>query len=372
MTTYLQTHRPQIWRNFDITLLALVTILTIGGIAAIRSATFESPTLANLPFTQIRWALIGLLVVFITAAIDYRYWRSFIIPLYVVVLIMLLAVEAIGDVLFGSKRSIALGPISIQPSEMAKIGAILWTAHFISINRERIKDFKWVLISLTFSGVPAGLVLAEPNLGTAIMIIVVWFAVIFAAGIQWKHIGIFVGAGIIGAPILWFIMQDYQRERVIRFINPDVDTSAQYNITQALISIGSGGIFGQGYNHASQVNLRFLKVRHTDFIFASLSSEFGFIGSATIVLLISLIIIRILWIGQHTRDPFGALICYGMAAMLFYQSFFNMGMNMNLLPVGGLPLPFVSYGGSALVAFFFAIGLVESVALRSKEQEYNT
>jgi rod shape determining protein RodA len=196
---------------------------------------------------------------------------------------------------------------------------------------------------------------------------VLWFAITFAAGLQYKHIALFGGLGILALPVLWFVMEDYQRLRVLRFINPSIDPSAQYNITQALISIGSGGIFGQGYNHASQVNLRFLKVRHTDFIFSALSAEFGFIGSMFILLLLVLLVYRILHVAQSTHDPFGALVCYGVATMICYQAFFNVGMNVNLVPVGGLPLPFVSYGGSALVAFMFSIGLVESVALRSKE-----
>jgi rod shape determining protein RodA len=226
------------------------------------------------------------------------------------------------------------------------------------------------------------MVLLEPNLSTAIMIMVIWFAILFAADLRWKHLAFL---GLLGMSLILLVLaitfklivipgfplQEYQRLRIIRFIFPDSDPSAQYNVLQALISIGSGGLFGEGYNHASQVNLRFLKVRHTDFIFASLAAEFGLVGAALLLLTIGLIIFRILRVARSATDPFGALICYGVAAMVFYQSFFNVGMNMNLLPVTGLPLPFVSYGGSALVTYMFAIGLVESVALRQKENDYN-
>ncbi|MBI5715737.1 MAG: rod shape-determining protein RodA [Chloroflexi bacterium] len=369
MTTYLQTHRPQIWRNFDITLLALVAILTIGGIAMIRSATFESPQLANLPFVQIRWAVIGLVVIFVITAIDYRYWKAFAHPLYVFDIAWLALVFILGAVAFGATRWVDFfGLFFIQPSEMAKIGTILWTAEYFSRNREHIKELKWVFASGIYSGIPAALVIAQPDLSTAIIIIIIWGAMIFAAGLEWKHIALFAGVGLVTLPFIFLVMPDYQRARILQFINPESDRGAQYNIQQALISIGSGGFFGQGYNHASQVNLRFLKVRHTDFIFSALSSEFGFIGSMLVIILLALVIIRILRIAQSTPDPFGALICYGTAAMLFYQSFFNIGMNMNVLPVTGLPLPFVSYGGSALLTFLFSIGLVESVALRSQEQ----
>jgi len=373
MAVSLQTHRPQIWRNFDITLLALVAILTIGGIAMIRSATFESPTLANLPFTQIRWALIGLGVIFVVTAIDYRYWKAFAQPLYVFVIAWLALVFILGAVAFGATRWVDFfGLFFVQPSEMAKIGTIIWTAEYFSRNREHIKELKWVFASGIYSGIPAALVIAQPDLSTGIIIMIVWGAMLFAAGLKWQHIALFVGVAVVSLPIIFFVMPDYQRNRIIHFIAPETDRGASYNVRQALISIGSGGLFGQGYNHASQVNLRFLKVRHTDFIFSALSSEFGFIGAMFVIIMLALVIIRILRIAQSTPDPFGALICYGTAAMVFYQSFFNIGMNMNVLPVSGIPLPFVSYGGSALLTFLFSIGLVESVALRSKEQSYNT
>ncbi len=381
MAVILQTHRRQLWQHFDIALLALVSMLVIIGIMMIRSTTFESPELSGLPFVQIRWAAIGLAVAFIMAAIDYRYWRALSRPIYVFVLIWLLAVAAAGVAEFGSIRRVLIGSVTVQPSEMAKIGTVLWTAAFVYRYREKLKEFKWVLISLAVSGVPAGLVLLEPNLSTAIVIMIVWFAILFVAGLKWQYIAIIAAAAaililtailiafnVINIPA--FPLEDYQRQRIIRFIFPESDPGAHYNVLQSLISIGSGGLAGEGYNHASQVNLRFLKVRHTDFIFASLSAEFGLIGAVALLLIISLIIFRILRIAQTTPDPFGALICYGVAAMMFYQSFFNIGMNMNLLPVTGLPLPFVSYGGSALVTYLFAIGLVESVALRRKEMEY--
>ena len=381
MAAILQTYRRQIWQHFDILLLALVAMLIIVGITMIRSTTFESPELADYPFVQIRWALIGLGVLFGVAAIDYRYWKSLARPMYVFVFIWLFAVAVAGVAEFGSIRRVLVGSLNIQPSEMAKIGTTLWVADFVVRNRQRLQQFKWVVFSVAFAGMPAGMVLLEPNLSTAIMIIIIWFAILFAAGLRWEHLAVLGAVGLILALIVLaitfylisipaFPLQDYQRLRIIRFIFPESDPGGQYNVLQSLISIGSGGLFGEGYNHASQVNLRFLKVRHTDFIFASLSAEFGFVGALLLLLTIGLVIFRILRVARSATDPFGALVCYGVATMVFYQSFFNIGMNMNLLPVTGLPLPFVSYGGSALVTYMFAIGLVESVALRQKENEY--
>lgn len=380
MTAILQTHRRQIWQNFDVGLLALITMLIIIGIAMIRSTTFESPELADLPFTQIRWAVVGLAVLFVAAIIDYRYWKSLARVAYVFVFPWLMAVAVAGIANFGATRWLTLGSLNVQPSEMAKIGTALWMADFAVRYRERFKEFRWVLISLVFAGLPAGFVLLEPNLSTAIIIMIVWFAIMFAAGLKWQHLAILAGIGFVLVLVVLMVtfgliqipsfpLQEYQRLRIIRFIFPDADPDSQYNVLQSLISIGSGGLFGEGYNHASQVNLRFLKVRHTDFIFASLSAEFGFIGALALIVIIGFVIFRILRIARNTADPFGSLICYGVAVMLFYQSFFNIGMNMNLLPVTGLPLPFVSYGGSALVTYMFAIGLVQSVALRQRENE---
>lgn len=371
MTAILQTQRRNIWKYFDITLLALVALLTIFGIALIRSATFESPELADLPFTQIRWAAIGLVVAFVAAAIDYRYWRALSRPMYLFIFAALMWVFVVGEVLHGGKRWVDFfGLFFIQPSELAKIGTIIWTAEFFSRDRDRARNLKWVIASAVYSGAQAVLVVLQPDLSTAIIIGVIWFAMLFAAGLKWQHIAVFVASGLVAFPFAWFFMQDYQRLRLIQFINPSLNPGASYNVNQALISVGSGGWFGEGYNHASQVTLRFLKVRHTDFIFSSLSSEFGFAGSILIILLMTLVIIRILRVARLTTDPFGGLVCYGVAAMLFYQAFFNIGMNLNLLPVTGLPLPFLSYGGSALITFMFAIGLVESVALRHKVIEY--
>jgi rod shape determining protein RodA len=383
MTAILQTHRRQIWQNFDIVLLALISMLIIIGITMIRSTTFESPTLAELPFVQIRWALIGLVALFVTAAIDYRYWRALARPIYGFAIMALLVVATFGIVQGGAQRWADVFGLPVQPSEIAKIGTIIWTADFMYRSREKIKQFKRVILSLAMAGIPAGLVLLEPNLSTAIIIMIIWFAITFAAGMRWQHLAILAVVGAILVitvlavtfdliQIPGFPIQQYQRDRIVRFIFPDSDPGAQYNVLQALISIGSGGLFGEGYNHASQVNLRFLKVRHTDFIFSSLSAEFGMIGAIVLMFIIIFVLIRILKIARTTQDPFGALLCYGVAAMIFYQSFFNMGMNMNILPVTGLPLPFVSYGGSALVTYMFAIGLVESVALRQKEQDYQS
>jgi rod shape determining protein RodA len=235
---------------------------------------------------------------------------------------------------------------------------------------------------------PAVLVLIQPDLSTAIVLVVLWLAMVWAVGLSLRMIGIFVLVGLVAllvlAPFLanyftvdypqqedFFFLQHYQMQRVANFLFPDPEErfGASYNIQQALISIGSGGWLGKGYGQGTQVQLRFLKVRHTDFIFSAMSEEFGFIGAIAFLLVLMLVVHRCLRAARIARDLFGALICYGVAFLIFFQSAFNVGMNLNLFPVSGIPLPFFSYGGSSLISSLLGIGLVESVILRHKRIE---
>ena len=362
--------RRNIWTNFDWGLMLAIAILTTIGIAMIRSSTFQHPNLFDTPIKQIQYALVGAILIIILASIDYRYWQSLSKPLYILIIITLSVLFVAGVVAGGAQRWFDFfGLFFVQPSELAKIGSVIWIANFFAIRKKNLNDFKWVLLSILHAGLPAALVMAQPDLSSAIMIIIVWISIIWAAEIQIKHLAILSTISVSSLPFLWFIMEQYQRNRVINFINPQNDPGAQYNVRQAIISIGSGGWFGQGYNQASQVQLRFLKVRHTDFIFSATAAEFGFVGALIIMLLFVFITWRILRIGNNAQDPFGSYLCYGMAIMIFAQAFFNIGMNLNLLPVIGLPLPFFSYGGSALLTLCVGLGIVQSVAVRQKHYE---
>ncbi|HCU98729.1 MAG TPA: hypothetical protein DGM69_05220 [Chloroflexi bacterium] len=362
--------RRNIWTNFDWGLMLAIAILTTIGIAMIRSSTFQHPNLFDTPIKQIQYALVGAILIIILASIDYRYWQSLSKPLYILIIITLSVLFVAGVVAGGAQRWFDFfGLFFVQPSELAKIGSVIWIANFFAIRKKNLNDFKWVLLSILHAGLPAALVMAQPDLSSAIMIIIVWISIIWAAEIRIKHLAILSTISVSSLPFLWFIMEQYQRNRVINFINPQNDPGAQYNVRQAIISIGSGGWFGQGYNQASQVQLRFLKVRHTDFIFSATAAEFGFVGALIIMLLFVFITWRILRIGNNAQDPFGSYLCYGMAIMIFAQAFFNIGMNLNLLPVIGLPLPFFSYGGSALLTLCIGLGIVQSVAVRQKQYE---
>ena len=371
----------KIWRHFDFALLGGVTLLIILGIAMIRSTTLTSidPAVQQYTGRQIIYALVGAGILIVVSAIDYRLWSSISGAIYATLIGLLLVVEAIGLTTFGATRWIDLGIVRLQPSELGKFLIALTLSHMIAAHSDQIGRFGFVVRTLAHLAIPVALIFIEPDLSTCIIYGVIWLALMWASGLRWKHIAVFGGAAAAILPLGFLLILgtpglSYQAERIIHFLIPNPDSAAYqdatYNVNQALISIGSGGWFGQGYGHGSQVQLRFLKVRHTDFIFAAVSNEFGFVGAVVVILLLAFVIYRIFRAGQLARDRYGSLICYGIGAIVLYQSFFNIGMNMNLLPVTGLPLPFVSYGGSSLWTFLFGIGLVESVVLRHKQIEF--
>ncbi len=362
---------PRIWRHFDIWLLATVGVLTVAGVAMIRSAIGGNENLAELPSRQATFALIGFVVLLMTAAIDYRIWAGLARPLYLAVVVLLSLIILSGFVGFGAARWFDIGVVLVQPSELAKILMILVLADFFSKNRANISSLKVLLRSLVLAGVPIYLIFAQPDLSTSIVIGTIWLALVWAAGGRVEHV-VALGVSVVSAPaLIWPFLANYQKARIINFLFPDPEASfgATYNVNQALISIGSGGWIGKGFGQGTQVQLRFLKVRHTDFIFSAMAEEFGFVGSLLLIALFIFAIFRCLRAARIARDSFGAFICYGVAILLLFQGAFNIAMNMNLLPVSGLPLPFFSYGGSSLLSSLLGIGLVESVILRHKRLE---
>jgi rod shape determining protein RodA len=375
------------WHNFDFWLFGAVVLLTIFGITMIRSAIAGNIELieTNTVQKQIIFAVGGVVIAMITAAIDYRLWASLSRILYWGMIISLVVLDAVGNQFFGSNRWFRLGPILIQPSELAKIVIILILADFYTRHYEKVSNLGWVVRSLVLTLGIAIWILLQPDLSTSIVIFVLWFALTWASGLRVKHLLAAGGVGLavlaVGIPLLIMnydptntegLIKPYQVERIINFAFPDPDArhGSIYNVQQALVSIGSGGWVGQGYESGTQVQLRFLKVRHSDFIFSALAEEFGFVGTMVVMGLLLFIIYRCLRAAWMASDTFGALIAYGVATLLTFQAVVNIGMNLKLLPVTGLPLPFVSYGGSSLLSMLIGIGLVESVILRHKPLEF--
>ena len=341
----------------------------------IRSAVAGNIELeaANLVQRQLIFAVIGFFVVFIVSAIDYHLWASISRPMYILTVIFLGALTIAGQALYGSARWFDTGVILIQPSELAKIVMILVLADFFSKNKEKIHELQWIGRSLLLTMAIVIWILLQPNLSTSIVIIVVWFALLWASGLRIKHLLLFGATGIILPFVSFPLLADYQQRRILNFLFPDLTARHGdiYNIQQALITIGSGGLFGEGYGHGTQVQLRFLKVRWSDYIFSAAAQEFGFIGIVILVLLLFFVIYRCLRVARLARDNFGALIAYGVATLIAFQSIVNIGVNLNLMPATGLTLPFVSYGGISLLSILAGIGLVESVILRHKALEFS-
>lgn len=358
----------RLWQNFDFVLFGVTVILIIYGIMMIASATrgaVDTDLQSRLP-RQIQYAVIGIGVMFFTASIDYRLLGALhrYIYLFLVFLLGLVAVLGLAGAA-GAQRWLTVG-IPVQPSEIAKLLLVIILAQHLQAQYNKMDKLQTVLISLGYIGVPAMLIFLQPSLGITILIMFTWFIMIWAAGLRAKHIALFVVIGLLGLPILWSRMEDYQKGRIFSFINPGGDKDSYYNILQAQISIGSGGLTGKGYLSGTQSQLRFLRVRHTDFIFSVIAEELGFVGASLVLVLIGIVLWRVMRAAYIAKDPLGSLLCYGVAANIFFQTVVSIGMNLSLLPVTGLTLPFISSGGSSLLTLLFGIGLVESVVMRHK------
>ena len=339
----------------------------------IRSAVAGNENLAGLVPRQIIFGVIGFVVIILAAAIDYRFWSGAIVPMYLVIVFFLLLLFAIGAAHFGATRWIETGLVSIQPTELAKMVVILALANFFDRNVETDRSWGWLVKSLIIAIGIAGLIFIQPNLSNVIVIMVLWAAMAWVAGLQLRQLGILVLViAVLGVVAFSFFLQPYQRLRITQFIFPPENASygSTYNVLQALAALGSGGWVGKGYGHGTQTQLRFMKVRHNDFIFSVIGEELGLIGAVFVLTLIGFIIYRCLRAARLARDPFGSMIAYGVAILIFFQAVVNIAVNLNLIPVTGIPLPFISYGGSGLISLMLGIGLVESVVLRHKPINY--
>lgn len=362
------------WRHFDFWLMGAVAVLTIFGIAMVRSAIAGNEELVELGLVsrQIIFACIGFVVLLLSAYIDYRFWSSVSKVLYGVVIILLALITLVGEALGGAARWLDVGFFLIQPSELAKIAVILVLADFLANNKHKSNGFNLVGRSLLLVSALVIWIFIQPDLSTSVTIMVIWFAMIWASGLHFKHLLVYAAGGLVASVAGFPFLEDYQKGRVLSFLFPDPNARYGniYNVNQAMISIGAGGWFGQGYGQGSQVQLRFLKVRHTDFIFSALGEEFGFMGAILVIILLAFVVWRILRAARLAHDTFGAMICYGIATLIFFHTSVNIAMNLNLIPVTGLPLPFITYGGSNLLSTLLGIGLVQSVILRSKALDF--
>ncbi|MFN2291978.1 MAG: FtsW/RodA/SpoVE family cell cycle protein [Anaerolineae bacterium] len=360
----------RIWiENMDLALsrwsLSFLLILLLGGayLLVSRSPILSAPTVE--PFLMVA----GLAAIYLLDCLSLRFTDTLRNPLYVLVLALLGIVFLIGQVSGGSQRWLAAG--AIQPSELSKILMIIVLAKLLADREDSDSQLKMIVTSLGVIAVPMVLIYLQPDLGTALALGAIWLSTIWLAGIRTRYLLLLIAGGIGALPLLWFNMEDYMRERLLLFLNPAGDPDSYFNVHQALVSIGSGGWTGKGLTHGTQSQLHFLRVRHTDFIFAVTAEELGFLGALAMIALLFFLLWRILRIAGRSRDAFGRLLAAGVAGLIFFQAVVNVGMNLGLMPVTGIPLPFVSYGGSSFLTLVLGLGLVESVAIRHKKLEFD-
>ncbi len=360
-------------RGFDLVTLLIVLSLVAVGVMMIysayevsRPAEEDTGLLDNYVFRQVLFAGAGLAAYLAVAALDYHVLLNAYRWIYVAVIAMLIFTVVIGHARFGSQSWVEVLTFTVQPSELAKVLMVIVIARLLDGSEHDLESPLPLILSAILVAAPVVLIFQQPDFGIALMLLCTWVGMIFLAGVRWRHILLLGLAGVVAVPVAWFKGPPYMRQRIVDFLFPGHDPSgASYNTMQALISIGSGGWWGKGFLRGTQSQLHFLRVRHTDFIFSVLAEEFGFVGSLLLLALYAVLILRLVRIASQAPDMAGRLIVGGVATMIFAQAFINTGMNASLLPVTGLTLPLVSYGGSSLTTMMLGLGLAQSVALRS-------
>ncbi|MGH6872732.1 MAG: rod shape-determining protein RodA [Rhizomicrobium sp.] len=339
-------------------LIAVIATLGFSMLYSVAGGHFQPWALPQM----IRFA-IGLVLLVVIAMVDLRVWMAAAYPLYAVALVLLVGVEVAGKMGLGAQRWIELGPLQLQPSELMKIALVLALSRYL--HGQSVEEVSWplrLLIPLGMIAAPVVLVLLEPNLGTATILALDGCALLFLAGLSWWWIAPTVSAIVAAVPLAWRFMHDYQKARVMTFLNPSSDAlGAGWNISQAEIAIGSGGFTGKGFGQGTQSQLDFLPEKHTDFIYTSIGEEFGFVGSAGLLVLFALVIGFGIRIAMQSRSQFGRLVAMGLTLNFFFYIMINAAMVMGLMPVVGIPMPLISYGGTAMLTVMVGFGLLMSV-----------
>jgi rod shape determining protein RodA len=355
-------------QNFDWILLLILIVIAIMSLLNLYSATYPLRDTGGLQifFKQIYWFLIGFAVLLIMTTFDYHLLERLAYPIYVIAIISLILVLLIGGIHSGSKRWLSMGTLSFQPSELAKIAVVIVLAKFFNehgeFNEYHLRDL-WKPLALI--AIPCGLILKEPDLGTALILLIVSFSIFLFMGIRRNSLLILLALGFSAAPFIWFSLKEYQRKRILIFLKPDIDPlGAGYHIIQSKIAIGSGLLWGKGFLKGTQTRLHFLPEQHTDFAFSVLAEEWGFAGSVILLIFYLLLILWGINIAKISKDRFGAIVSLGIIAYIFWQLVINISMTTGLLPVVGIPLVMLSYGGSSTITIMACMGLLMNISMR--------
>jgi len=360
-------------RRFDYLLLLACLSLVGYGLALIYSGSLalygsSHAALTHTVAKQAIYAAAGLGLMLIVTRVNYRTWSGLAPILYAITLLALFAVLVIGQRAFGSRRWFAFAGVPLQPSELAKLVTIILLARYLADDRQRVRSARGFIVTFAIAAVPALLVFVEPDLGTAVVFLAVWLGMVYVAGASARHLLTFLAGCIASIPFMVIVgLSGYQKDRFSSFIDPGRDPlGAGFNILQAQISIGSGGIFGKGWTHGPQTQLAYLHTQTTDYIFSVLSEELGFIGAVVLFSLFLVLVLRGLRTASRSTDDFGRYVATGIVVMIVVQAFINVGVNVRLFPVTGIPLPFISQGGSSLLTMFAAVGMLQSIAVRRR------
>ncbi len=309
--------------------------------------------------------MIGLGMLFFMAFFDYRVLDKYSTKLYFIGLLMLFSVIFIGTTTNGTTGWLGFYSYHVQPVEIAKLIMIIFLASFLSKKKTQLSIVVRIIVSIILVFLPVFLIMKQPDFGSAAVIIFSWSVLLFSSGLNKKNLLILFLIGTITVSAGWSFLRNYQKERILNFVNPQQDpTGSGYNALQSVIAVGSGQILGKGLGHGSQSQLNFLPEKRTDFIFAVIAEELGFWGGSAVVILLGIILWRIKEIARLASDNFGYLVAIGVMAVIFFQVVINIGMNIGIMPVVGIPLPFLSYGGSSMVVMLISVGILESIYLR--------
>jgi len=359
----------QIVRGIDPITLVCVLLLVAIGLTTVFSAALKSGHGEVRPYfmRQLMWALLGLVAMAAATMVDYRFLASYSYHFYFVSVLFLAVVLLVGKETHGAQRWFRIWGFQMQPSEIVKMACLFALAHYLDQTRERIREAKFLLGALVIAGIPAALIVVQPDLGTGLVIVTMLGGMLVAANVRRRHLVGMAITGLAVSPFVWGFLKDYQRARLLSFVNPNLDPlGASYQVIQSKIAIGSGGFAGTGWLAGTQSQLNYLPEQHTDFIFSVFAEQWGFVGSCILALLYLGLFLQALKISESSRDFLGSILAVGVVTIISFQVLVNLLMTVGFMPVTGIPLPFMSYGGSSLLTMMACVGLLLSVKIRSR------
>jgi rod shape determining protein RodA len=364
------------WRAFDLELVAYAGLLAILGLVMAYTNSVErgQPVLsAGTTFVRgLMWTGIALVAFIVSTAFDYKWLKTFAWPLYVVQLGLLVATLAIGHGVGGASRWISFGPFDFQFSELAKILMIVVLANYLGARQGRLGSLPSILGACVLVGPPWVLVMLQPDLGTSLVLLAILAGMLFMSGASLLWLGSMAASVLAALPLVWtYVLRDYQKQRITAFLDPRTDTQgAGYQLYQSQIAVGSGGFTGTGLTNGTQNQLNALPVQETDFVAAIYLEELGFVGAIILLLLFAALLWRLLVSGWRSKDPFGTMFASGLATMILFQLVVNLGMVIGIMPITGIPLPFISHGGASLISLAVGLGIVQSINIRQTRAEW--